>query len=423
MPHVEWRGETCRVKWWTGEHHANGRKRYESKGGFTDEDAALQHGQDMEYEVRHGTHITNRDGAMLLADWLDAWYASLDLAHRSLVTYESAIRVHIKPFFKNRTVGDLGIMDHRALKKHLKAVLPSENSRKSILNVFSMAMDDAVAAELRKTSPVERHRRRGKYTKKKRERKKDTDPTIIEALARNAHTVIGPAGYVFIWTMATTGMRPAELFGLTREFCYPTWPGSDLRLDPEESDRYAEDIERYGKGEGLMPAIRVERQCQYANRVLQFFPPKYESYRSLVIPPFLADMLEKLLKEHSFDTVLCTPTGGNLRSTNFNYRYWRQIADGTKAGEGARPTGDRSALPAVPAFAGKRLYLVRHSAKAWLDEDGHSRFAVETRMGHEVPGVEGVYSSVTVPMEQAIMKSLQDRWESVPGRLGDAIWG
>ncbi|MGN5381116.1 hypothetical protein ACQ4WX_40165 [Streptomyces lasalocidi] len=33
-------------------------------------------------------------------------------------------------------------------------------------------------------------------------------------------------------------------------------------------------------------------------------------------------------------------------------------------------------------------------------------------MGHEVPGVEGTYSSVTVAMERAIMKALQDRWET-----------
>lgn len=71
----------------------------------------------------------------------------------------------------------------------------------------------------------------------------------------------------------------------------------------------------------------------------------------------------------------------------------------------------RPAIPVVPDFAGRRMYLIRHGHKAWLDEDGHSRFAVESRMGHEVPGVEGTYSSVTVPMERAIMKSLQERWE------------
>ncbi|MFE7485560.1 integrase [Streptomyces sp. NPDC057552] len=423
MPHVEWRGGTCRVKWWTGETLPNGRKRYESKGGFTDEDLALQHGMDMEYEVRHGVNITNRDGAMPMPEWLDAWYASLDLAHRSMVNYESVIRVHIKPYFSRHTVSEVSIMDHRAFKRHLADVLPSDNSRQSVLAVFSMAMEDAVNAGLRKTSPVERHRRRGKYKKKKRERKKDMPPGAVETLARNAHAVFGPAGYAFMWTMACTGMRPAELYGLTREYCYPSWPGSDLRADPDEADRYAEDMLRYGKGDGLLPAIRVERQVQYKDGGLQFFPPKYESSRTLVVPPFLAEMLERLLKEHESRWVFPSISGGNLRSANFDHKYWRPIADGAKEDEGPRRPGERLALPEVPAFAGKRLYLIRHGAKAWLDEDGHSRFAVESRMGHEVPGVEGVYSSMTVPMERAIMKSQQERWESLPDRLGDAIWG
>lgn len=416
MPHIEWRGGTCRVKWWTGERLANGRKRYESEGGFTDEDLALQHGADKEYEVRHGVNITNRDGSMPMSEWLDAWYGSLDLAHRSMVGYESVIRVHIKPFFAQRSVGEVGIMDHRAFKAHLNSVLPSENSRKSVLGVFSMVMDDAVKAELRKTSPVERNRRRGKYSKKKRERKKDMGLAAVEQLARNAEVVFGYSGYVMVWTMAMTGMRPAELYGLTRDYCYPSWPATDHRADPDEEDRHEEDLERYGKGVDLMPAIRVERQLQYKNGALEFFPPKYASYRTLVIPQFLADMLEKLLASHDGDWVFQSIGGGNLRSANFDYRYWRPIADGAKEDEGPRMPGQRVALPVVPSFAGKRLYLIRHGHKAWLDEDGHSRFAVESRMGHEVPGVEGVYSSVTVPMERAIMKKLQERWESLPGR-------
>ncbi|WP_250294333.1 hypothetical protein [Streptomyces atroolivaceus] len=60
--------------------------------------------------------------------------------------------------------------------------------------------------------------------------------------------------------------------------------------------------------------------------------------------------------------------------------------------------------------AGKRLYLLRHGGKEWLDEDRHSRIAVETRMGHEVAGVDGLHSHVALAMEQEIADSLQSRW-------------
>lgn len=420
--HIEWRGGTCRVKWWSGEYLPNGRKRYESKGGFTDETSAYEHGQNKLYEIRHGTHVKNRDGATLMSDWLDDWLAAMD--HRPLTErqYRSAVEIHIRPFFskRNASVADIDVLAYRAFKKHVNSKLKPTSAAK-VMTVLGMVLDDAVP-RLIKVSPVERKGRRGKFTKKPKERKKDMTVEAVEQLARNARAVFGDSGYAFIWTMAMTGMRPGELYGLTREYCYPNWPASDPRPDPEESERYEEDAVRYGKGEGLMPAIRVERQLQYHEGRLQFFSPKYESQRTLVVPPFLADLLEDLLASHDREWVFPAVRGGCLGAINFDHRYWRSIADGAEERRTPRCRTNRPALPAVPSFKGKRLYLLRHGAKAWLDEDGHSRFAVESRMGHEVPGVEGIYSSVTVPMERAIIKKLQERWEGLQERLPEEVF-
>jgi integrase len=411
--YTEWRGGTCRVKWWSGEYHDDGRKRFESKGGFTDEDEAFRHGQDKIYEIRHGSHVKNADGATLMSDWLDSWLAGLDHAHLTERNYRSIIETHIRPYFKKRNaaVADIDVMAFRAFRKHINGVL-KPNTAKKVMTIFGMILDDAVPRLIR-TSPVERTRRRGRYTRKPKERKPDMTAAAVEQLAVNARTLLGDSGYVFIWTMACTGMRPAELYGLTREYCYPNWPGTDLRSNPDDHDRYEDDLLRYGKGDGLMPAIRVERQVQYKDGKLAFMPPKYESYRNLVVPPFLAELLEKLLASHDRPWVFPALEGGSLGVVNFDYRWWRPIADGAEERKAKQARWNRPAIPAVPSFAGRRLYLVRHGAKAWLDEDGHSRFAVESRMGHEVPGVEGTYSSVTVPMEAAIMKTLQERWDGL----------
>lgn len=416
--YTEWRGGTCRVKWWTGEYHDDGRKRFESKGGFTDEDEAYNHGLDKMAEIRRGEHISNRDGRTLMSDWLDDWLGALDHAHLTEKGYRSRIEHHIRPYFakRNMAVGDIDVLAYRAFRKHVHQTV-KRSTASQIMTVFGMVLDDAVP-RLLKTSPVERTRRRGKFTKKPKERKKDMQLEAVDQLARNAQVLIGPQGYAFIWTMAMTGMRPSELYGLTREYCYPNWPASDLRTDPEEEQRYEEDLERYGLDGERMPAIRVERQVQYKDSELLFFPPKYESYRTLVIPPFLADMLKELLTGHDSTWVFPAIQGGSLGAVNFNWRYWRLIADGVDARSGPRVRKPRPALPKVPAFAGKRLYLIRHGHKSWLDEDGHPRFAVESRMGHEVPGVEGIYSSVTVPMERAILKTLQERWERLRGAEG-----
>ncbi|KYK14215.1 hypothetical protein AUW26_27990 [Streptomyces sp. CC71] len=405
------------MKWWSGEYHDDGRKRFESKGGFTDEDEAFQYGQDKLYEIRHGTHVTNRDGATLMSDWLDSWLAGLDHAHLTERNYRSIVETHIRPYFKKRNaaVADIDVMAYRAFRKHINSVLKPSTAKK-VMTILGMVLDDAVP-RLIKVSPVERTRRRGKFTRKPKERKKDMREEAVEALARNARTLLGEPGYAFIWTMAMTGMRPAELYGLTRDYCYPAWPGSDLRLNSDEEDRYDEDLERYGNGDGLMPAIRVERQVQYKDSRLTFMPPKYESYRTLVIPPFLADMLEQVLDGHDSKWVFPALNGNSLGLMNFSYTWWRRIADGAEERVGRQKRYNRPAIPEVPSFAGRRLYLIRHGHKAWLDEDGHPRFAVESRMGHEVPGVEGTYSSVTVAMERAIMKTLQERWERLQERV------
>jgi integrase len=413
--YTEWRGGTCRVKWWSGDYHDDGRKRFESKGGFTDEDEAFQYGQDKLYEIRHGTAISNRDGATLMTDWIDDWFAATDHAYTTRKNYKSIINRHIRPYFAGKTVSEIDVIAYRAFRKHIHRKLPAASSAGNVMTVLGMILDDAVPRLIR-VSPVERKRTRGRFVKKaQRERKRDMDIASIDHLARNAEIVFGYPGYVMMWTMAMTGMRPGELFGLRREYCYPYWPGSDPRPDPDEEERYEEDMLRYGKGEGLMPAVRVQQQVQQEEGVsVVEVPPKYYSYRTLVIPPFLADMLEKLLESHSNKWVFPASGGGNLKSAPFSKSYWKPISGGSeeRTQVHGRCGSIRPAIKPVPDFAGKRMYLIRHGHKAWLDEDGHPRFAVESRMGHEVPGVEGTYSSVTVAMERAIMKALQARWEA-----------
>ena len=419
--YTEWRGGTCRVKWWTGAYHENGRKRFESKGGFDDEDVAYQHGLDQMHDIRHGVHVSNHDGSTQMDDWLNSWLAAMDHGHLTERGYRSVIENHIRPYFQRKSVADVDVLAYRAFRKHLNGSVAASTA-KQVMMVFGMILDDAVP-RLIKVSPVERTRRRGKFSKKPKERKKDMTPEAVEQLAKNAEAFFGYAGYVFIWTMAMTGMRPAELYGLTREYCYPNWPATDPRPDPDEEERYAEDVARYGKGDELMPAIRVERQVQYEESELRFFSPKYDSHRTLVVPQFLADMLERLLASHDRKWVFPAMLGGSLGAVNFDYAYWRPIADGADERKGPRVRRSRPAIPAVPSFKGKRLYLIRHGHKAWLDEDGHSKYAVESRMGHEVPGVEGTYSSVTVPMEQAIMKTMQERWQLLQERMAGSAAG
>ena len=398
MPHVEWRGGTCRVKWWTGDVLPNGRKRYESQGGFTDEQEALNFGLDRESDIRNHRHISRSDGSILMKDWVATWSEALDLRHNSVRTYRSIIKNHILPYWGSKTVGEITPIAYRAWEKKIRPEL-TPNTVSSILSVFGMIMADAVENRLRPASPVPARTRRGKYARKPREKKRHMQMDTIHRLAVNAQKVWGYAGFVFVYTAPFTGMRIGELYGLRREFTSPAWPVSD-----PDRERREESVERYAS----MPALRVQWQHQYEDGVPKLVAPKYESYRTLVLPPFLAEMHEKLLASHDSEWVFPSIQGGPLISVNFYGTYWHPIRDGAEArtGQWARP-----AVPRVEAFAGKRPHLLRHAHKEWLDEDGHPKVAVEARMGHELAGVEGVYANVTPGMELRIAETLQERYE------------
>lgn len=73
----------------------------------------------------------------------------------------------------------------------------------------------------------------------------------------------------------------------------------------------------------------------------------------------------------------------------------------------AGPAGD---IP--PILAGMHFHDLRHTHKTWLIEDGIPEVAQAQRLGHRLPGVRGIYSRVTEPMQQRIAQALQNRWQS-----------
>lgn len=425
MAYTEWRGGTCRVVWSTGKKDERGKWVYDQQGGFTDEAVAKKFGLDRESEIRNDSYISRRDGSVLMRDYCKSWPDTQDVGHLRAKAIRSMIRLYIEPRWGDMPVNGIKASVVRAWKMWFDEQ-PNIGAgyAREIFGVFSMMMDDAVQDEMIKTSPVQKKRRRGKYVKKKKERKRDMALADVHQLACNALIFWGLPGYVFVLTMACTGMRPAELYALRREYSHPNWPASDPRADPDEEQRYEEDVERYA-GEHPMPAIRVEYQHQWKDSVLSLLPPKYDSYRALVVPQFLAELLEMLLASHDSEWVFPSINGGELAKANFTYHYWRKIADGQEArtprSKGGGRGGSWRVLPGwgpVKNWAGKRLYLLRHGHKEWIDEDGHSRIATESRMGHEVAGVEGLYANVTVQMEKRIMETLQVRWMRFVVTLG-----
>jgi hypothetical protein len=429
MPYVEKRGNSIRVKWWGGEYVLDAddrptkRKKYESASGpapgvpFEDEDEAYDFGLDREHEVRHGKHIPRAGARTPMDDYCRTWFKAADLRTRSTRKYKSMLNVVIIPYWTKWTVGEVTAIDYDVWKKQIKAKY-SDNYAGNILGLFRMLMDDAVVKyKLRTESPVIEQKRRGRYAKKNVRRAKSELPfKAIHQLAVNAYHVWGFTGWGYIWTIAFTGMRPpGEMHGLQRGFASPEWPAADpvLSRGRDAAKRYAG-----------MHALRVQHQAYYADDGPTLAGPKYDSYRTLVIPPFLHEIHEALLGAHASPWVFPAMTGGHLLTTEFTQNYWRPIRDGAKE---RKPRAQymrhvRPEIPAVPEMAGEDMYRLRHWHRELLDEPGAdiSTVAKEARMGHEVAGMEGVYSRVTIGMEMRIGEYLQGVWEKHV--VGQGLW-
>lgn len=418
MPSVEERGNSIRVKWWGGEYKLDGdgrptkKKKYEQVSGpepgvpFADQKEAYAYGLDRESEVRNGKY-RSKSTEMNMAEYCDIWFDALDLRVRSMDKYESILNAVIKPYWRQWNVGAITPVEYDRFNTFVTKKY-SELYKRGVLSVFRMLMDDAVLKyKLRDETPVIDQRRRGRYEKKVTRRAKGELPIeAMHQLAVNAYHVFGYSGWSYIWTLAFTGMRPpGEIQGLQRGFTSVHWPESD----PDRERRKA--AERY---EG-MQVLRVQHQTYYADGKAVLAAPKYDSYRSLVIPPFLHEQHEALLASHDKPWLFVSQTGRHLLGAGFTKNYWYPIRDGRKEHEprAGYERYARCALPAVEEMAKQDIYRLRHWHKALLDEPGAdiADVAKEARLGHEMPGMAGVYSEVTLSMERRVVKYLQGVWE------------
>lgn len=406
----EKRGNTWRARW----RRPDGT--YDSESGFLTEAQADAHWQEQETDVRRGDYFDPRHGDITMAAWAAQWLEAINVAPSSEEGYRKRLRAKILPRWGDWPLSGITTSAIRIWEKQLRASV-SKNYADAVMLVFRLLLEDAVSDRLIKESPIPPvNRRRGRYTAPPRPEKVIGTAEQVLQLAENARQVWGLPGYAFILTKAYCGLRQGELYGLRREWCYPNWPASDPGW-PANPDGAAADRKRIRLAReryATMPALRVQWQHQYVRPApgMKAAPtltdPKYGSRRDLVLPLFLAELLAELLESHDSEWVFPSMDGGPLLVSDFSTYYWLPTLLGAeeRAGRYARP-----AIDPVEGLEEMKPHGLRHGMKVWLDEDGHSRVAVEERMGHRLQGVEGVYSQMTPAMEARIAETLQERWE------------
>ena len=104
-------------------------------------------------------------------------------------------------------------------------------------------------------------------------------------------------------------------------------------------------------------------------------------------------------------------------------RAWPRRTDGTLIahaghgrnrcpGAGQPPAEDRSVASWLPILRTVTPHGLRHGLQTWMDEDGIPEVLKTERMGHEMPGMHGVYGHVSPGMRADLKAALQERWDS-----------
>jgi integrase len=76
------------------------------------------------------------------------------------------------------------------------------------------------------------------------------------------------------------------------------------------------------------------------------------------------------------------------------------------------PAEDPPLAAWLPVKPGLTPHGLRHSHKTWMVEDGIPEILSELRLGHEIPGMRGLYSHVSLTMREDLRAALQARWET-----------
>lgn len=264
---------------WTEELKGGHRGRYRGPDGskHTVEDAqgraalfrtkteALNAARGAESAVREGRWRDPNLGQETFGTYARRWFADVDLAPSSMQNYRHHLEEHLLPYFEEMPLKGIGGSEVRAWEKSELGAEYKPSSVRTWRGTLHVIMEDAVAEGLITSNPATRRRGRGRRAGRSLHRAPEKPiTTALGALlvAERASLLSGRDDeFVMIVADAFTGLRWGELVGLEAEFV------------------------REG-------SVRVEWQLyELDDGTLLRCPPKEDSYRTIDVPPWLAELL------------------------------------------------------------------------------------------------------------------------------------
>lgn len=441
MAYAEKRGNLWRARW------VSPSGKLESQSGFKTRKAAEDYANDKESSVRKNTYVDVRAGQVTVAEIANAWYSGLDLEPTTMSNYRYMTEVYILPKFGDRAVASLTEHEMPIWERELVTGGLSRRSASDARSTFATILASAVPRYIQ-INPAARKKgtgRKGTRRIEKMQQRQKVWASPLDALliAERAAALSGQdTDFVMAITIAYTGMRWGEAIGLMPD-CV-------------------------GKNK-----IDVHWKLYELNGRFYRGRPKDGSMRTLDLPPFLSTMLSEYMRLNPPRTCSCslkaTDTGeipwcagdayvflgaqrGHFRRSNYSERVFRPAADGWHpARRGSSPRARKPVLvdasqpwpgsplapwPAaisgeLPGARGRGIVPVpaempvaswlpilpdltphglRHGHHTWMDEAGVSYVLQSERMGHEVPGMRGVYNHVSPMMRSALISAMERLW-------------
>lgn len=375
---------------------------------FATRNRALNHGRDVEAEIRAGTWIDPKKAETTLGDWWTDWIKAQEIDTGSIAFYDSLWRNHLGPRWGGTALGEIrrgkftewlngigggtietGPLGKRVARKYAPRTI------NGIGKLASLMLEDAAEEQMIGRNPLAlegRKRTRGRRATRRRTTsrpKLDVTPAEVMMIAVNMNELCGPVGFVRTVLAGWTGARPGEQAALKRTRCHASAARPLIRIDDDEGT-----IQEYGGDVTLAP-------------------PKGGLGRDVLLPPSLAILLADWLKANpAHSTVVKGPHGDYWRRRQWNER-WRPACDGKpelqRVGRRFEPTGDWAISPVLPGLEFKGL---RRAHNVWMTDDGIAEVARAHRLGHAMSDeMQAAYSVVSREMERKLLDALERRWQ------------
>jgi hypothetical protein len=164
---------------------------------------------------------------------------------------------------------------------------------------------------------------------------------------------------------------------------------------------------REGRDQRPKSPVLVNAENPWPGTPLPPWPPALAGQD--YVPPF-GRGVARLVAQEGFGRCPSCRRSIELRSdgTLINHKAKNDLCAGSQK--------EPASLPAVaswlPLKPGLTLHGLRHGHQTWLDDLGIRYVLQAERMGHEVPGMRGIYSHVTPDMRKELTAGLQELWQA-----------